>query len=183
MRVGVYGGSFDPPHIGHVMVTAWALSAGQIDTLLIVPTWSHAFNKSHGADYDTRLALCEAAFTNFRNVEVSAIEKEIGGKSRTLHTLRELKNRRPKDEFALVVGADVLAKTDDWYRWDDIIELAHPLVVGRQGYPQPEGCPIEIPNVSSTDIRQRLLAAQDVVGLVPTSVLTLIAERNLYRGV
>ena len=152
-RIAIYGGSFDPPHLGHVLSVAWALSSGDVDGLWIIPTWKHVFNKEHGASFEERKSMCELAFAPFRNVEVSDIERRLGGASRTLETLDALEKENPDAVFRLVVGADVLPTTNRWYRWDEVVRIAPPLVIGRQGYPVPEGCPISIPNINSTDIR------------------------------
>jgi nicotinic acid mononucleotide adenylyltransferase len=81
----------------------------------------------------------------------------------------------------LLIGADVLPSTDRWHRWDEVVRAAPPLVIGRQGYPVPEGCPVSIPNINSTDIRTQLSNASDVSGLVPKAVIAYIHERGLYE--
>ncbi len=181
-RVAIYGGSFDPPHLGHVLSVAWALSAADLDALWIVPTWKHVFDKQHGAPFEERRTMCELAFAPFRNVQVSDIERRLGGVSRTLETLDALEKENPDALFRLLIGADVLPTTDRWYRWDEVVRVAPPLVIGRQGYPVPEGCPISIPNINSTDIRTGLSNAADIGGLVPSAVVDHIRARELYRG-
>ena len=181
-RIAIYGGSFDPPHVGHVLSIAWALSTAEVDTVWIVPTWTHAFNKAHGAPFEDRMAMCKLAFALFHGVEISDIERRLDGVSLTLHTLDALKNEHPDMLFRLLIGSDVLPTTDRWHRWDDIVKLAPPLVVGRQGYPMPEGCPISIPNVNSTDIRSGLASDRNATGLVPTAVLEYVRSRGLYQG-
>lgn len=177
----VFGGSFDPPHVGHVMLVSWVLAAHEIDELLIIPTWKHAFRKTPGAGFTHRVEMCERTFDGTASVTVSTIERELGDVSRTLHTLQALRESYPKDSLRLVVGADVLPNTNRWYKWDEIIAIAPPIAVGRAGYALPDGCPIEIPNVSSTEIRRRLAADEDVSGLVPHRVVSYIADHDLYR--
>ena len=179
-RVAVYGGSFDPPHLGHVLSVAWALSAAPIDEVWIVPTWEHAFGKAHRASFDERMTLCRLAFAPFRNVEFLDIERRLGGVSRTLDTLEALRAEHPGTELRLLVGADVLTTTDRWYRWDEVARLAPPLVVGREGYPAPKGCPISIPDVSSTAVRSALDRQGDLSGMVPASVIDHIRAHGLY---
>jgi len=181
-RVAIYGGSFDPPHLGHVLSVAWALSAAELDALWIVPTWQHVFNKQHGAPFEERQTMCELAFAPFRDVQISDIERRLGGVSRTLETLDALEKGNPDTLFRLLIGADVLPTTDRWYRWDEVVKIAPPLVIGRQGYPVPEGCPISIPNINSTDIRTGLRNAADIGGLVPSAVIEHIRSRDLYQG-
>jgi nicotinate-nucleotide adenylyltransferase len=181
-RVAIYGGSFDPPHLGHILSVAWALSAAEVDDVWIIPTWKHVFDKEHGASFEQRLSMCELAFAPFRSVEISDIERRIGGVSRMLDTLDALETERPEAVFRLLIGADVLPTTDRWYRWSEVAKIAPPLVIGRQGYPVPEGCPISIPNINSTDIRSGLGNAADVTGLVPTAVIEHIRSQGLYSG-
>lgn len=181
-RVAIYGGSFDPPHLGHVLSVAWALSAADIDEVWVVPTWKHAFGKAHAASFDARMAMCELAFDPFRGVTVSDIERQLGDVSRTLRTLETLRSRHPDVELRLLIGADVLPTVDRWFRWDDVVQLAPPLVVGRVGYPMPEGCPIAIPNVSSTEVRESLEHARPLKGLVPGTVVEHIRTQGLYAS-
>jgi nicotinate-nucleotide adenylyltransferase len=181
-RVAVYGGSFDPPHLGHVLSVAWTLSAAEIDEVWIIPTWKHAFDKEHGAPFEHRMSMCELAFAPFRGVEVSDVERRLGGVSRTLRTVETLEAEHPDAVFRLLVGADVLPSTDRWHRWDEVVRIAPPLVIGRQGYPVPEGCPISIPNINSTDIRSGLTNAGDITGLVPFAVIEHIRSHDLYQG-
>lgn len=181
-RIALYGGSFDPPHLGHVLSVAWALSATEVDQVWVIPTWKHAFDKEHGASFEARFAMCELAFAPFHQVEVSSVEQRLGGVSRTLGTIQALKAEHPGASFRLLIGADVLGSTDRWHRWDEIIQAAPALIVGREGYPAPEGCPISIPDISSTDIRDRIAGADSLSGLVPASVVGHIRGHGLYPG-
>lgn len=180
-HIALYGGSFDPPHLGHVLSVAWALSAADIDRVLIIPTWNHAFEKEHWACFEERFAMCELAFAPFHGVGISSVEQRLGGVSRTLRTIEALESEHPDASFRLLIGADVLPATDRWHRWDEVVRAAPPLVIGRQGYPVPEGCPISIPDINSTDIRTQLSNAGDVFGLVPASVIAYIRQRGLYQ--
>ena len=180
--VAIYGGSFDPPHLGHVLAVAWALSAADIDEVWVIPTWKHAFGKEQEASFEARMAMCELAFAPFRAVRILDIERELGAVSRTLETLKVLRAEHPDVRFRLMIGADLLETVDRWHRWDDIASLAPPLVVGREGYPRPEGCTIAIPNVSSTEIRNALDHGRDLHGLVPSEVAEHIRARGLYTG-
>ncbi len=180
--IAVFGGSFDPPHVAHVMVAAWVLSATEADGLVIVPTWKHPFDKDHGAPYEHRVAMCEQAFSGIAHVDVSTIERDLAEPSRTLQTLEALRVVHPNARFRLVVGADVLPETDRWHRWDEVTRLAPPIVVGRRGYPLPEGCPIEMPEISSTHLRAALREALPVDGLIPAAVHAYVETHHLYRN-
>lgn len=179
--VGVYGGSFDPPHMGHVLSVSWARSGAGLDEVWAVPTWDHVFGKAIKASFEQRVHMCELAFAANRGVRVLTIEKELAGPSRTLDTVLALGQRNPGVELRLIIGADILPTTDRWHRWDEIVRQAPPLVIGREGYAPAPGCPVSIPDVSSTEIRAALAEGRDVTGLVPRDVVDFIAAEQLYR--
>lgn len=183
--IGFFGGSFNPPHIGHQMVCLVALASGEVDEVWLVPTVRHAFAKPL-APFADRMEMCRrAASLLCARVSVHGIEAERqDGPSHTLDTLVELARRHPEHGFRLVVGADILAERDRWHRWDDVVALAPPLVIGRAGsQPEARGTAqlLELPNVSSSDLRRRLRAGEDAVPLVSRPVMDYIAERGLYR--
>lgn len=180
--IGVFGGSFDPPHVGHVMLATWALASGAVDRVLVIPTYQHAFGK-RSASFEQRRQMCEWAFAALNAVEVSTVEAELGGESRTFNTLQELSRREPGATFRLVIGSDILESVDRWYRWEEIAVLAPPLVVGREGYPLPPECPLVLPNVSSTALRESLSRSEDTTGRVHPRVAALAMEEKLYGGV
>ena len=176
----LYGGSFDPPHLAHVLAATWAKSVAGVDGVLVVPTFAHAFGKRSAA-FEDRVALCAAAFRDLPFVEVSRIEATLGTPSRTWRTLAALQQARPGARFRLVVGADVLAEVDRWERWDEVAAGAPPLVVGRAGHAPPPGpCPVVLPNISSTELRRRLARGEATEGWLPAEVAALVRERGLY---
>ena len=194
-RVAVFGGSFNPPHVGHVLGVVYALSTAPIDEVLVVPVYQHPFAKDL-APFADRLELCRLALGWLPRVTISTLEEELGGESRTLRTVEHLRAVHPTFALRLLVGADVLGDLPKWHRWDRIAELAPPLVLVRNGVPpnagQPgvtwvgerEGVPPQpvLPEVSSTKIREALSTGDlDAVrGLVPASVLEHILARGLY---
>lgn len=184
--VGVFGGSFNPPHLGHQMIALAALETGAVDQIVVVPTHRHAFGKAL-APYDDRVAMCELAFELFgERARVSRVEQQLGGESsRTYHTLVELSDRLPGAALRLIIGADILEETASWYRWDDVVALAPPLTFGRVGRAQVAdavGVDIVIPNISSTEVRARLGRGQTALPLVSSAVMDYIDGRALYRG-
>jgi nicotinate-nucleotide adenylyltransferase len=193
-RVAVFGGSFNPPHVGHVLGVVYALSTAPIDEILVVPVYRHPFAKEL-APYPDRLAMCRLALGWLPHVSVSTVEEELGGESLTLRTVEHLAIDHPSWSLRLLIGADVLGDLPKWHRWDRIAALAPPLVMGRSGVPvreagvpwvgaEAEGAPPEpvLPCVSSTEIRAALasLGVGAVRGLVPARVLDHIEEHGLY---
>lgn len=180
-QIAVYGGSFDPPHIAHVLTVAWVLSATTVDRVLVVPTFRHPLGKTPGAAYGDRVALCELAMADLRRVEVSRIEEELDGTGRTLDLLEALRHRFAGAGLRLVVGTDILRQTHRWHQWDRVTRLAPPIVVGRGGFSDGHGGPL-MPAVSSTEIRARLADGTSTEGLLPTRVKEYVRAHGLYRS-
>lgn len=195
MTIGVFGGSFDPPHVGHVLALHYLFSIGEVSQVIIVPVYDHALHKPLSS-YDVRLRLCDAAF-GFQSgalpperrdfpVTVSRIERELPRPSYTLRTLRALRQRHAGDDWRLIIGTDVLRETEKWHRFDEVAALAPPLILGRVGYPH-QSAPIGVlPEVSSTAIRKSIAdgdaeSRRMVEAAVPVSVLRLIDQLGLYR--
>jgi nicotinate-nucleotide adenylyltransferase len=187
--IAVFGGSFNPPHVAHQMVALYVLETIAVDELWIVPTWRHVFGMEL-ACYDDRVAMCELAAAPLGpRCVVSRIEEELARRegfiaSRTLDTLDAITAARPGVELRLVIGADILAETAKWYRWDEVVRRAPPIVVSRGGYPRPPelaSTELEITTLSSTAVRARLAAGHDASGLLPRSVIGYIAGKGLYR--
>lgn len=179
-RVGIFGGSFNPPHLGHQALCLMLLEACEIDELWLVPTYRHYFGKEL-ADYDHRVVMCERLIAPLgERACVSQVEKQLSAdKSRMLDTLQELHKRHSQIDFRLVVGADILQETDRWYRWDEVAALAPPLVFGRHGY---EGGELPAPpDISSTRIRELLAQGETALPMVPRSVQEYIDAEDLYR--
>jgi nicotinate-nucleotide adenylyltransferase len=187
--IALFGGSFNPPHVAHQLVSLFVLETQPVDALWLLPAWKHPFAK-HLVDFEHRVAMCGllAAALGPR-AAVSRVEEDVARRpgfvsSRTLHTLEVLHEQHPRHRFHLVIGADILGETDKWHRWDDVVRLAPPIVIGRAGYRAPPGAlaaDLEMPAVSSTEVRARLARGESAVPLVPRSVMGYIAAHHLYR--
>lgn len=180
-KIALLGGSFNPPHVAHQMAALWALSCGGADQVWFMPCHNHPFGKALEA-FERRVEMCQLACEVFppERARVTRVEAEDPNETRTLFTLQLLQERHPDVDFVLLIGADILAERDSWYRFDEIRRLVEIMVVGRGGYPGPEGVPV-LPAVSSTEIRRRLAAGQDVRGMVPDGVMQVIGYHSLYR--
>lgn len=177
------GGSFDPPHVAHVLLAAYVLAIGEADEVLVVPVFEHAFGK-HLAPYEQRVKMCELAFADIGHVKVSRVEQQLPPPNRTLLTLQHLQAERPGAKFRLVIGSDVLADTPKWHAFHEVTRLAPLLVVPRTGHPHP-GATV-LPDVSSSQVRELLARGDDVARarlaeLVPRAVLDYVLETGLYR--
>jgi nicotinate-nucleotide adenylyltransferase len=181
--VAILGGSFNPPHVAHLMAAYWTLATQEVAEVWLLPSWRHPFGKAL-APFEDRVRMCELAARGVRGVAVCTAEAELAGDplvGKTARTLEHLVAKHPTHDFSLVVGADILPETDKWYRWDRVKELARIVVVGREGYPPVPGAP-SLPAVSSTEIRARLARGDEVAGLVPRKVREYVEARGLYRG-
>lgn len=185
MRVALFGGSFNPPHVAHQLVALYVLETQPIDELWLVPTFRHRFEKVL-APFDDRLRMCErAAAALGPRVRVDDVEGRLGGESRTLTTVRKLREARPELELSLVIGADLIDEIDSWYGASELRREISFIVVGRQATTvattaAAAGSGVAMPAVSSTEVRARLAAGQPVDGLVPRGVLDYIGEHKLY---
>jgi nicotinate-nucleotide adenylyltransferase len=180
-ETAILGGSFNPPHVAHVMAAYWVLATQGASEVWLLPSYVHPFGKAL-APFQDRVRMCEIAAAQVRGVHVCAAEAELAGDplvGRTARTLEHLVAKHPDRRFALVVGADILRETDKWYRFDRVRELARIVVVGRAGH---EGPSPALPAISSTLIRERLARGEDVAPLVPRRVLDYVRERGLYRA-
>lgn len=190
-RIGLLGGTFDPPHNGHLVAAAWACSDLELDEVRFVVAhrpWQKV-GKRVLTDPPTRLALVEAAVAGIDRLVPCAIEIERGGDSYMVDTLIELRAAEPDTTFHVILGADAAAGLMTWHRWEELPALARLVVVDRPGSPRPavptsfELDRVEIPqlDISSTSVRHRVAASQPVAGLVPLAVSSLIGDLGLYR--
>lgn len=183
-QIALFGGSFNPPHICHTLATLWVLQTQPVDEVWWIPTHQHAFSKDLMA-FEDRLAMCREATVDFRNVRIDEIERELGGESRTIDTVRALQEQYPRTRFSLVIGADILEETHKWKDWEGLMELVGLIVVGRRGYDPLElndEVDLELPDISSTIIRDALARGDydTIKAWIPHRVLTYIAENDLY---
>src|SRR5215467_4025496 len=182
MRIALFGGSFNPPHVAHQMVALYVLETAPVDALWLVPCFRHPFDKPL-APFEDRFAMCErAAAALGSRARVSDIEREIGGESRTLRTVRRLQELHPEHAFSLVIGGDLVAEVPTWWGGAELQASVPFVVVGRGGAGPGGGRgpgAVAMPEVSSTEVRQALRDGKSVEGLVPRAVLDYIYERGL----
>lgn len=181
-EVALLGGSFNPPHVAHVMAAHWVLATQRVSAVWLLPSFKHPFGKELVA-FEHRVRMCELAIAHLRGAHVCTAEAELEHDplvGRTVRTLELLRAKHPRLRFALVLGTDVIAESHNWYRWDRVTELARILVVGRQGF----DADVEprLPNISSTDIRDRMRRGESVAEWVPRRVLDYARDHRLYSG-
>jgi nicotinate-nucleotide adenylyltransferase len=190
---GVFGGSFDPPHNGHLALVQDLIAKTPLEGVSVVPTWKHPFkNNVAVAPYEDRLAMARLAFADSANVAVSDIEMRRNLSGYTLDTLLALKQELPSLDLAFIVGADLLTQFRTWHRPDDILREAILVVGQRPGYHLliPPDFPVEslrmvetpLLDVSSSDVRNRIRKSglEAVKEMVPPQVCKYISDHRLY---
>jgi len=178
MRVAIFGGSFNPPHVAHQLVSLYVLETAAVDELWLVPCCKHPFDKAL-VPFAHRRRMCELAASALGpRVRVSDVEARLGGDSHTLVTIKALREAFPVHEFSLVVGADLEPELPLWYGADELLRTVPRIVVGRAGFSR--GPEVSMPAVSSTEVRARLARGESVSGLLPRLVETYIRQHGLY---
>ena len=189
MRIGVYGGSFDPPHAGHIILAADALKHLELDVVLFVPASVQPFkaDRSGGATAEQRAAMVALSIGSEDAFKSDTVELDRGGLSYTVDTLEELSRRYAGAELFLIVGEDAL---DDFAKWKSpnrIKELATIAIlrrhVGASERPLPPGvveASSRLVEISSTEIRERVKKGNSIRGFVTEAVENYIEANALY---
>jgi nicotinate-nucleotide adenylyltransferase len=186
-QVALFGGSFDPPHIAHVLAVVYALKVGGFSRVLVVPVYQHAFQKQP-SPFEHRVRMCELAMAGLAEVEVSTIEQRLSTPSLTLRTVERLLAEHADWSLRLLIGSDVLGETSKWYAFERIAELAPPFIVPRPGYQAPGEERALLPDISSTRIRDALerrsepAARRLLEACLPRTVLEYIERNGLYQS-
>ncbi len=199
MRVGILGGTFNPPHIGHLIAAQEAHLQLSLDRVLLMPAGiqPHKLDEQDDPGAGHRLAMCRCATCADERFEVSPLEVERAGPSYTVDTLIELHSRAPDHELYLIVGGDVAAGLPSWREPERVLSLARLAVAKRRGTARDSvqralsglrgGERAEffrMPRIaiSSTMVRRRVRAGQPIAYLVPESVASYIHQHRLYGG-
>ncbi len=189
MRIGIFGGTFDPPHVGHLLAAGDAYDALRLDKLLFIPAAGQPLKSAIVASPADRLAMVERLVGDDPRFAVDPVEIERGGLSFTVDTLRALHERwRSDDALALILllGADAAATLPQWREPAEVASLAEVVVLSRAGGNEARvttGRAIDTRrvDVSSTEIRARVAAGKSIRGFVPEPVAAYIEGRRLYR--
>lgn len=189
MVVGVFGGSFNPVHNGHIALAREVVRQGLADRVMMVLSPQNPL-KEHPealvADED-RLAMLRLACKGVPELEASDIELSMPRPSYTINTLRRLTLERPADSFRLIMGADNWAGFSRWRESGEILRHYSPIVYPRPGFPMPEagsgaqGMDASLFPVSSTEVRRRLEKGEPVNNLLPPEVLSYIKQHGLWK--
>jgi nicotinate-nucleotide adenylyltransferase len=190
VRLGILGGSFDPPHLGHLILAEQCRHALALDRVLFVPAYRppHKIDREQSS-FEVRAAMVAAAIAEVAPFELCDIERQRGGLSFTVDTLRDLQARYPQAELWLLLGQDSLEDLEQWRAPEQLLQLAQiaayrregsrgtipPLLGGRVRFV--EGPRVD---VSSSELRERVHAGESIRFLVPAPVAELIIRERLY---
>lgn len=171
--VALVGGSFNPPHVGHLMAALYLRATRPVDEVWLVPAFNHPFGKAL-ASFEDRVRMCEAMAQDCSGwLRVSRAEAEVGKEGRTIELLEWLLPRHPDTKFEFVIGSDILADLPKWKAWDRIRALVTIVVLNRAGHRAEGAIGPPLAEVSSTEIRRALAAGETPAELVPQRVLAL----------
>lgn len=201
IKTGIFGGAFNPPHNGHINLAHEAIEQLNLRRLVIIPTYESPHKSTRLLSFEQRAELCRLAFEPLNGsgkcncaVEISDIEREMGGVSYTINTLRELKKRRPGERFYLLIGGDMLFSFREWYKYESVLKESTVCAVAREDdsftdmveFANQMGrvkvLPTNVVDVSSTEIRELVSSGGDVSELVPETVAGYIDENGLFRS-
>ncbi len=187
MRIGVLGGSFNPPHVGHLIIASDAFEALRLDRLYVVPAHANPLKglDDSGPSPDQRLEMVRLVFGRDPRFEVSDVEIRRGGLSFTVDTLGILNGQNPGAELILLLGLDSAKSLPRWKDPERVRELASIAVLSRgddaEGLDGVEVVTTRRVDVSSTEVRERLYQGLPVTGFVAESVEAYISAAKLYR--
>jgi nicotinate-nucleotide adenylyltransferase len=185
--IGLFGGSFDPVHHGHLIVGQVAREVLGLEVLRFLPAREQPFKQGrHRGSPADRAAMLELAVAGAPGFEVERLELERPGPSYSVDTLRELRRRQPETEFVLLLGADAAKDLPEWREAERIPELARVAVFARPGSTVPRSAGIshviEVPSIdiSATEVRRRVSRGQPIRYWVPDAVAEYISRHRLY---
>lgn len=195
MRVGIFGGSFDPPHVGHLLVAQDAITALSLDRVLIVPAGQQPLKQGAQSPAVDRLAMVQRCFGGVTGMVVDPVEIERGGLSFMVDTVETLRRRWPEAELHLLIGEDVIETLPRWREPERLRSMARLVVLRRATVADTEPVPLaqhdamDFPvlnlatrrvDVSSTEIRARVRDGRSIRGFVTDGVAEYIASTGLY---
>lgn len=190
MNVGIFGGTFDPPHFGHLIAAQDAYADLALDKVLFIPARIPPHKQHENVtSAAVRMRMIQAAIAQDERFEVSDVELERTGPSFTADTLRELRAGRPDDTFFLLLGVDQVREFETWREPRVVLENAALVMLARGGIEEvPQGdivhktVQVTRVDVSSTLVRERVRAGRPIRYLVPSAVEKIIAQERLYTG-
>ena len=180
MHVALLGGSFNPPHVGHLMAATYVHATMDVDEVWLLPCFRHPFGKAL-EPFEHRVHMCEAMANEVGGwLKVLSVEKDVPGEGRTVDLLSHLLPLHPGIRFSLIIGSDIVRELPLWKKVDEIQKMVTLIVLNRAGHPEAGARGPPLPEVSSTDIRRLFEQGQLPEALVPRHVLEYAQSHGLY---
>ncbi|MFG6148449.1 nicotinate-nucleotide adenylyltransferase [Halobacillus sp. B23F22_1] len=185
MKIGLLGGTFDPPHLGHLIMAEHVLEVMHLDEVWFVPSHVPPHKQKSSLMAEDRLRMVERAIEGNPQFSLSTVELEREGKSYTIDTIKQLQSQYPGNNFCFIIGGDMVQHLDRWHRIDELKKLVQFVGVGREGYQLASSRDVklvDIPriDISSSMIRKRLAQGKSIRYLVTHEVYEYIKEHSLY---
>lgn len=186
-KIGIFGGTFDPIHIGHIILAQDVWEHVQLNKILFVVNY-HPPHKEVYTSFEHRFNMVRLAISNHKEFIASDIEKAQNiSPSYTYHTICKLKETIPKSELHLIIGTDQYNSFQSWYKYKEILEMVKLIVLRRPGYNPPEKYSNNVVfvderliDISSTEIRERVRKGKSIKFMVPEAVEEYIITNKLY---
>jgi nicotinate-nucleotide adenylyltransferase len=169
-KIGVYGGTFDPVHHGHLILAREALEKMELEKVIFVPAAQSPFKDAPMASAEMRLSILRAAIENEAGFALDDCELRRAPPSYTIDTIEEIQRREGEAEIFLFIGEDNLAGLPKWHRFADLEKMVRLVVLNRKI------------DISATEIRKRVASGRSIRYLVPPAVEEIIRQGKLYRG-
>ena len=184
-RVGLLGGTFDPPHRGHLSIAKSAIQSLSLDEVWFIPTYEPPHKNKAVTKSSDRVRMLQLMITGEEKLDIHTIEIERKGKSYTIDTINELKKLYPNVQFYFIIGGDQVETLQSWHRINDLLEKVQFVGVERPGYHWKQHSRVKkliVPNmdVSSTVIRHKIYQGESVKHLIEENVYAYIKEQQLY---
>ena len=186
-RVGILGGTFNPPHLGHLVIADQVYKQLDLDKIYFMPSFLPPhIDEKETIEADKRMKMVEKAIKKNNCFDIEKTEIERGGKSYTFDTMNELTRQNPDTDYYFIIGGDMIDYLPKWYRIDDLLKIVQFVGIKRPGYSKTSEYPIlwvDTPqlDISSTYLRTKIAQNCSVNYLIPQAVLEYIEQEGLYH--
>ncbi len=189
LKIGIYGGSFDPPHMGHKKIVEYVVNKLDLDKLIIIPVGKASHGKDKLTEGNLRYEMCKLNFENIKGTEISRIEIDSDEISYTYKTLRKIRNLYGEEnQYFEIIGEDSAAYFNKWKNYEEILDKSKIVVLKRKGYESiiKNEKVIELENeyynISSSEIKKNFEKNEEISGELTKEVQEFIMEKKLYQN-
>lgn len=183
MKIGIYGGTFDPVHHGHLILAREAVETLKLEKLIFVPAATSPFKAAPSSSGEVRLSMLRAAIAGESSFAIDDCELRRPPPSYTIDTVEDIQKREPTAESYLLIGADNVEGLSKWHRFADLKKIVRFIVLDRTGRTYDHSYQVirRTIDIAATDIRKRVASGRSIRYLVPPAVEDIIRQKNLYR--